>query len=129
MMLTDFVLDYLEDAGVMLDSPAEHQALVEGVRLFLRENGVPEEDERVYFQKYLLRVLPRIHPLDQKAFFLHYAAISRVQQLCLTFSANGSLPDAQLAELRQDMAERYAADLGDRYVPTDAVRQLLGRFM
>lgn len=127
--MLEWILDYLEKQGVVFGSQAELEEITAGARLFLLENGIPEEDQRPYFRRYLERCLGRIEPRDLKAFFRLYPEISQVRQICMEWTAGKPMELDRAAQLWDSMARLYQAGLGDRYVPAAEVQEILDRFI
>ena len=125
--MIDFVIDYMENAGVVFCSRDERKSITEGVKLYLFENGIPENDDREYFREYLERSLARIETHEMKQFFGAYPVISRVNQICIEFRANSTLPATRRADLLNDMSELYSCGLGYKYIPEAEVHEILGR--
>lgn len=48
--MIDFVIDHMENAGVVFASRNELASVTEGVKLYLLENGISEKDNRDYFK-------------------------------------------------------------------------------
>ena len=46
--MIDFVIDHMENAGVVFASRNELASVTEGVKLYLLENGISEKDNRDY---------------------------------------------------------------------------------
>lgn len=125
--MIDFVIDYMENAGVVFYSRDELKNVTEGVRLYLFEKGIPENDNREYFREYLKRSLTRIETHEMKQFFLAYPIISRVNQICIEFRVNSTLSETRRADLLNDMSELYSCGLGYKYIPEAAVHEILRR--
>lgn len=125
--MIDFVIDYMETAGVVFASRNELASVTEGVKLYLLENGIPEKDNRDYFKTYINRSLARIEHHEMKTFFIAYPVISRVNQICIEFRANNTLSEARKAELLKDMSELYSLGFGYKYIPAAEVHEILGR--
>lgn len=120
-MMVDFVFDQLEEKGVVFFSPAEMEAAQAGIRLWLMGNGVSEDDNRDYFRHYLKRILGRIAPMDLKAYFIHYPAISLVRQIRIEQDhAGGILPPERAGQLWEALTELHRAGVAERYVPDAA---------
>ena len=127
--MLEWILDYLEKQGVLFDSRSELEEVAAGVRLFLLENGIREEDQQPYFRRYLERCLGRIEPRDLKGFFRLYPEISRVKQICMEWTAGKPVEPDQAAQLWDSLARLYQAGLGDRYIPAAEVQEILGRLI
>lgn len=125
--MIDYIIDHMEKNGVCFESHDELARVTEGIRMYLAENGISENDTGSYFKQYLDRVLRRVDRQDLKAYFLYFPVISRVNQICIEFCADGSVAEARKADLRNDMAKLYTAGLGDKYVPAAEVKGILGK--
>ena len=117
--MIDFVIDHMENAGVVFASRNELASVTEGVKLYLLENGISEKDNRDY--------LARIEHHEMKTFFIAYPVISRVNQICIEFRANNTLSEARKADLLKDMSELYSLGLGYKYIPAAEVHEIVGR--
>ena len=124
-MLINYVIDHMENSGVVFCSRNELASVTEGVKLYLFENGIPENDSRDYFKTYLNRSLARIECHEMKAFFLAYPVISRVNQICIEFRVNHTLSETRKADLLNDMSELYSLGLGYKYIPATDVHEIL----
>mgnify|MGYP005802928459 CR=1 FL=1 len=125
--MINYVIDYMEASGIIFSSHNELENVIEGIKLYLFENGIPENDTREYFRQYLNRSLARIEPHETKQYFLAYHAISRVNQICIEYRCNGKVSDKRKANLLNDMSELYSLGLGYKYVPATEVYEILGR--
>lgn len=125
--MINYVIDYMENLGVVFASHKELEEVVAGVRQYLLENGIPEKDNRDYFMRYLNRSLSKVDRYDMKQFFLVYPVISNVNQICIEFSANGRIPEFRKNELLNEMSILYTVGIGDKYVPAVEVKEILGK--
>ena len=125
--MINYVIEYMEASGIVFSSRNELANVIEGIKLYLFENGIPENDNREYFRQYLNRSLIRIECHDTKQYFLSYHAISRVNQICIEYRNNGKVSDKRKADLLNDMSELYSLGLGYKYVPAAEVYEILGR--
>lgn len=125
--MINYVIEYMEASGIVFSSRNELANVIEGLKLYLFENGIPENDNREYFRQYLNRSLIRIEGHDTKQYFLSYHAISRVNQICIEYRNNGKVSDKRKADLLNDMSELYSLGLGYKYVPAAEVYEILGR--
>ena len=129
-MMIDLVFDYMAAKGVVFYSQEETKTAEEGIREYLRCNGIPEEKTDGYYRDYLRSGLDIIDPTDLKAYFLHQKAISLVEQLRIEQArAGGVLKPERAALLREALAELYRAGLGERYVPTEEQARIAGSFV
>ena len=124
--MTGHILDYLEQNGAAAQSRSQQEQLEAGIRLFLLENGIGEEERRPYFFRYVDRCLREIRCADLRAYFCLYPVISRVHQIAIEFRADGGIPDDQKKELYRCMEALFSGGLGGRYVPAVEVQEILG---
>jgi hypothetical protein len=127
--MIEHVLDHMEKEGVVFYSSEELAKVTEGVRLFLLENGIPEHDTRTYFKQYLDRTLARVDSRDLKIFFIAYPIISEVNQICMEFKAEGVVSENRKTDLLNRMASLCAMGLGNKYVPSIEVEEILKKAM
>ena len=64
--MINYVIEYMEASGIVFSSRNELANVIEGIKLYLFENGIPENDNREYFRQYLNRSLIRIEGHDTK---------------------------------------------------------------
>lgn len=126
--MINYVIDYMEASGIVFSSRDELENAIEGIKLYLFENGVPENDNREYFRQYLDRSLARIECHEIKQYFIAYHTISRVNQICIEYRNKGNVSDKRKADLLNDMSELYSLGLGFKYVPATEVYEILGRW-
>ena len=124
--MIQWILDQLEEKGVWAKNRAEQDQLVAGIRLFLWENGIPEEEQRPYFRQYVAAHLGKIRPEELLRYFLFYPQISQVRQIAAEFHEDGQLPEPRRRELYRCMEELYSQGLGSRYVPAVEIQEALG---
>ncbi len=124
--IEDYLLDCLEQSGAYGRNREEQQQLERGIRLFLWENGIREGETRPYFRRYVDAHLRRVAPEDRLRYFLLYPQIRQVRQLAAEYRADGSLPPEKQKCLYRCMEELYRQGLGERYVPTAELAELLG---
>ena len=125
--MINYVIDYMEASGIVFSSRNELENAIEGIKLYLFENGVPENDNREYFRQYLDRSLARIESHETKQYFIAYQAISRVNQICIEYRNKGNVSDKRKVDLLNDMSELYSLGLEYKYVPATEVYEILGR--
>lgn len=125
--MINYVIDYMENSGIVFSSRNELSNVTEGVKLYLLENGIPENDKREYFRQYLNRSLAKIECHEIIQFFLAYPVISRVNQICIEFRVNGMVSDKRRADLLNDMSALYSMGLGYKYIPATEVHEILGK--
>ncbi len=124
--MIDFVLDYLEDKGVEINSEAEYENISKGIELYLYENGIDKEEKREYFRKFVLRHLSKIEQDCLKQYFSMYPSISQVNQIAIEYIHRGSLPQERVNTLYNLMNSLYLCGLGDKYIPSGEVQDILG---
>lgn len=125
--MINYVIDYMEASGIVFSSHNELENAIKGIKLYLLENGIPENDNREYFRLYLNRSLARIECHETKQYFIAYHAISRVNQICIEYRNKGKVSDKRKADLLNDMSELYSVGLGYKYIPAVEVYEILGR--
>lgn len=125
--MINYVIDYMETSGIVFSSCNELVNVIKGIKLYLFENGIPENDNREYFRQYLNRSLARIECHEIRQYFLAYHAISRVNQICIEYRNNGKVSNKRKVDLLNDMSELYSLRLGYKYIPAEEVYEILGR--
>jgi len=125
--MIDYILDYMEEKGISADSAEENADLTAGIRLYLRENGISEEESGDYFRKYVDRHLGIIDAADLKSYFLMYPVISRVNQITIEYKTDGTVPSDRANDLYRCMEQLYLQGIGDKYVPATEIKEILGR--
>ena len=125
--MINYVIDYMEASGIVFSSHNELENTIKGIKLYLLENGILENDNREYFRLYLNRSLARIECNETKQYFIAYHVISRVNQICIEYRNKGKVSDKRKADLLNDMSELYSVGLGYKYIPAAEVYEILGR--
>ena len=125
--MINYMIDYMENVGVVFASQKELAEVTVGIRKYLLENGIPENDRRDYFKQYLNRSLSRVDRHELKQYFLAYPVISSVRQICIEFRANGGISETRKTDLLNDMSVLYMMGLGDKYIPAVEVKEILGK--
>lgn len=125
--MINYIIDYMEHMGVVFVSHQELAEVTVGIRKYLLENGIPENDTRDYFKQYLDRSLSRVDRHELKRYFQAYPVISRVNQICIEFSAKGEISEAQKTDLLKAMSVLYMMGLSDKYIPAVEVKEILGK--
>lgn len=126
--MIDFVLDYMEQRGQFADTQSEQEAMEYGISLYLTECGVPEDANGEYYRKYVNDHLGIVSPEDLKKYFICYPVISKVNQIAIEQKVDGALPDARKSELYQLMQLLYEQGLGEKYIPIQELKDVLGKF-
>ncbi len=123
--MMEYILDYLDEKGVYAANQAEQEKLEKGIRLFLLEKGIKEDDNDPYFKKYIASALNLIGTADLKMYLSEYPVISAIMQIVLEWKADGRIPSSRKEDLRSCMKELYESGLGDRYIPATEVQMIL----
>ena len=126
--MIDYILDYLGRYGQNAGSAQEEQLLETGIALYLEENGIDTGETRPYFRKYVGDHLKHIDPDDLKTYFIRYSAISGVRQIAMEWVYDGAVAPERAEELCVLMTLLHAAGLGEKYIPSVEVREILGHY-
>ena len=124
--MMDYILDYIESKGISAINQEEQESIEKGIRLYLLENGIEENQTGEYYRQYISRRLNLINKDDLKKYFIGYPLMSDVTQIVMEYQADGKLPDERVAELRKKMGLLFDSGLGDKYVPAMEIHQILG---
>lgn len=124
--MIDFILEYLSSNNISVVNQDEQQKIEDGIKMYLLENGISENDLGTYYKEYVLRHLKIVSISDLKYYFIYYPIISSVNQTVIEFQYDGKLSAEQTEELYRNMQLLYASGLGDKYVPAMEVKQILG---
>ena len=89
--MINYIMDYLEENGTGADTADENVKLIAGIRLYLTENGISEEETREYFKQYIDKHLAVINDNDLKQYFMMYPVISEVNQIAIEYKSDGIL--------------------------------------
>lgn len=127
--MINYILDYMEEKGIYADTAEENAKIIEGIRLYLMENGISEGETREYFKQYINKHMQVIDNSDLKSYFLMYPVISRVNQIAIEFKTDGMLPRDRVDDLYHFMEQLYAQGIGDKYVPAIEIKEILGRLV
>ncbi len=125
--MINYILDYMEEKGSHANTAEENAKLIEGIRLYLKENGISEGETREYFKQYINKHMEVIDNSDLKSYFLMYPVISRVNQIAIEFKTDGMVPRNRVDDLYHLMEQLYAQGIGDKYVPAIEIKEILGR--
>lgn len=126
--MIEYVLDFMEAKDQFVSAPAEAEAVEKGIRMYLEENGISPEEKRKYFQRYIDHHLAIIDPDDLKMYFMEYPVISRINQIAIEQSWDGTVSKERVAELYDLMRRLYDVGLCNKYIPAVEVREILGRY-
>lgn len=124
--MIDFILDFMANNNVNVINQDEQQKIENGIKMYLLESGISENELGAYYKDYVLRHLKIISIPDLKSYFIYYPIISSVNQAVIEFQYDGKLSEEQIKELYRNMQLLYASGLGDKYVPTMEIKQILG---
>lgn len=124
--MIEFILEYLERNSVYAFNNEEQQKIEDGIKLYLLENGISDEDTGEYYKQYTTRHLQAVNRKDLKEYFENYPSISGVNQIVIEYTHDGTISEDRIVELRKLMSVLYESGLNDRYVPANEVKQILG---
>lgn len=124
--MIEFILEYLERNSVYAFNNEEQQKIEDGIKLYLLENGISDEDTGEYYKQYTTRHLQAVNRKDLKEYFENYLSISGVNQIVIEYTHDGTISEDRIVELRKLMSVLYESGLNDRYVPANEVKQILG---
>lgn len=124
--MIDFILDFMANNNVNVINQDEQQKIENGIKMYLLESGISENELGAYYKDYVLRHLKIISIPDLKSYFIYYPIISSVNQAVIEFQYDGKLSEEQIKELYRNMQLLYASGLGDKYVPTMEIKLILG---
>ena len=125
--MTDFILDYIADKCICITSEIERKLLERGISMYLLENGIEESSSGRYYERYVSRHLALIDSGDIKSYFVYYPLISEVNQICIEFECDGSVSEDRKNDLYRAMRELHETGLGEKYIPVDTVKSILGK--
>lgn len=126
--MTEYILNYMEEKGQYMESAEEETAVEKGIRLYLEENGIDPDEQRSYFRKYVDAHLKIIDPDDLKVYFIEYDSIRKVRQIAIEQDWDGCVSKERVAELYKLMTRLNNVGLGDKYIPVDEVKIILGKY-
>lgn len=124
--MIDFILEYLSSNNISVVNQDEQQKIEDGIKMYLLENGISENDLGTYYKEYVLRHLKIVSISDLKCYFIYYPIISSVKQTVIEFQYDGKLSEERTEKLYRNMQLLYASGLGDKYIPAMEVKQILG---
>lgn len=126
--MIEYVLTYMEARGQFISTSAEEEAVEKGIQMYLEENGIPLEENRRYYKRYIDRHLALVDPEDLKSYFIEYPTISKVKQIAIEQSWDGTVPQERVKELYTLMKRLNDAGLYNKYIPAVEVKAILGRY-
>ncbi len=125
MSIVEYIKEYIEDKGTVCRSKDEYAAMITGIKLYLRENGIDETEEREYYQKFVSAHLRMVDDGDLKDYFICYETLSRINSIVIKARDNDATLEQDKEALRELMDNIRMTSIGDKYVPMDEVRHFL----
>jgi hypothetical protein len=126
--MMDYILDYLENEGVQIESGQEQHKLENGIRMYLEENGIDTSETRPYFRRFVDAHLTLIDKDDLKSYFIAFPQLSKVKQIAIEYKNDGSVDSNRVEELYKLMSVLHCMSLGEKYVPAIEIREILGKY-
>lgn len=126
--MMDYILDYLDNEGVQVESSQEQHQLENGIRMYLEENGIDTSEARPYFRRFVDAHLNLIDKEDLKSYFIAFPQMSKVKQIAIEYKNDGSVDAKRVKELYRLMSELHCMKLGEKYVPAIEIREILGKY-
>ena len=126
--MINYILDYLGEHGVAAGSAEEEARIEDGIKLYLKENGIDNSETRPYFRKFVNRHLDRIPAVELLEYFSFYTTMSEIRQIVIEYDNSKTISNADRSRLYQLMTELQAAGFGDKYVPKDMIKEILGAY-
>lgn len=126
--MMDYILDYLENKGVQVESSQEQHELENGIKMYLEENGIDTSEVRPYFRRFVDAHLLLIDKEDLKSYFIAFPKLSKVKQIAIEYKSDGSVGSKRVEELYKLMLELHCMSLGEKYVPAIEIREILGKY-
>lgn len=126
--MMEYILDYLENAGVCAESEQEQIGLENGITMYLVENGIDQLEYRKYFTRFVDAHLALIDKEDLKTYFIEFPKLSQVKQIAIEYKCDGSVGNDRVKELYTLMSELHNAGIGEKYVPAIEIREILGKY-
>lgn len=126
--MMDYILDYLENEGVQIESGQEQHKLENGIRMYLEENGIDTSETRPYFRRFVDAHLTLIDKDDLKSYFIAFPQLSKVKQIAIEYKNDGSVDSNRVEELYKLMSALHCMSLGEKYVPAIEIREILGKY-
>lgn len=124
--MIDFILDFMANNNININNQDEQQKVENGIKMYLLESGISDNELGDYYKDYVLRHLKLVSIPDLKNYFIYYPVISSVNQTVIEFQYDGKISDEQTEELYQNMQILYVSGLDDKYVPAMEIKQILG---
>jgi hypothetical protein len=127
MSIIEYIKEYLELKGVVCGSKDEFDEMISGIKLYLRENGVDETESREYFQRIVTSHFNKIDDRDLKEYLICYKYISKINDIITKARFGATISLEEKAELGILLETLNATSLGEKYVPVDEIRGILGK--
>lgn len=126
--MMEYILDYLENEGVHVESNQEQLDLENGIKLYLEENGIDLSENRKYFIRFVDAHLELIDKKDLKSYFIGFPKLSQVKQIAIEYKYDGLVETKRVEELYKLMSDLHCTGLGEKYVPSIEIREILGKY-
>lgn len=126
--MIDFILDYMENRGQFANSKNEQEKIELGIANYLEENGICVDVMSDYYKNYILKHLALISDDELKEYFLNYHLISEVNQIVIEYNCDGFVSTQRAKYLRLVLNKLYSLRIGDKYIPSDEVKMILGKY-
>ena len=123
--MLDYIIEYLGEHGTVVLSDKEQSKLEGGIKLYLLENGIDQNERREYYKQFVRNSLQKVNKEDFKNYFMEYKNISDVRQIVFEYQADGKIPAERRQNLIQCMEDLYKSGLGVRYIPATEVSQII----
>lgn len=123
--MIDFILEYMANRNVYASSQEEQINIENGIKRYLFENGISENDTGAYYRKYVKSHMQILNIVDLKKYFVYYPVISKINQLVIEYQQDNQLSDKKKADLYQNMQILYTCGLDDKYVPAPEIKKIL----
>lgn len=126
MNIVDYILEYIENKGVSYFSELEYTNMLDGIKLYLLENGIKEDESKKYYLDYVSKHLKTIEPVDLKDYFVCYPLISNVNQMVIESRVTPEIGEEFKNALLSLLLEIRLRNGADKYIPCDEVKRILG---
>ena len=123
--MIDFILDFMANNNINVINQDEQRKVENGIKKYLLESGISENELGAYYKNYVLRHLKIVSVPDLKNYSIYYPIMSSVNQTVIEFQYDGEMSEEQTKELYRNMQLLYASGLGDKYVPAMEIKQIL----
>ena len=125
MNIIEYIKENLECKGVVCSSKDEFDEMISGIKVYSKENGIDEGEEREYFKRIVSSHFKMIDDSDLKEYLICYKYISEINDIITKarFGTTISLDDK--VELGMLLETLNSTSLGEKYVPVDEIRGIL----